>query len=383
MQAIGKNHQGDERLVGIDALRGIAALTIVLFHARPMFWIGIDEAWQLYGPTLNLGVLLGYVTAPLYFGGLAVELFFVLSGYCVHRRRAFSLAKDPQTKLDIFPFLFKRFSRIYPVYFVALCLTSLVDNYVRTYNPSFVNLGQDNSVYAFFASLLALQGIAAPIFGSNTVLWTLSLEIHFYILYPLLYHISRKLGANFVLLVTFIVNIGYTVAEMIWKISESLPYKGSGIPIFAAYWFLWGVGFYIAEMEAGRAKLPKGAMVLVVISIPIMLVSAFLKLWEIASLGASLAFGGLIYWSITPTGKAIWNGSVGRCFAFVGFFSYSVYAIHRPVLLLLRVLLTPNGVVFNTLVPTLLAAIIAVVSGGILFFIIERRTMALSRYKSR
>lgn len=34
------------RLNSIDALRGLAALTLVFYHARPMFWVGFGKIWK-------------------------------------------------------------------------------------------------------------------------------------------------------------------------------------------------------------------------------------------------------------------------------------------------------------------------------------------------
>ncbi|UJB69822.1 acyltransferase [Acaryochloris sp. 'Moss Beach'] len=115
---------------------------------------------------------------PLSFGGLAVDLFFVLSGYCIHRKNAYLLAKNPKSKLSKRKYLNRRIFRIYPVYIAALCLTAVIHVYVAAREPSLVS-GQNNSLFAFVASLLSLQGIVASSFAHNTVFWTLAIEIHF------------------------------------------------------------------------------------------------------------------------------------------------------------------------------------------------------------
>ena len=87
------------RLKSIDILRGIGALTIVLFHARPMFWVGIGEIWNRYGLSFNPNALLGYATTLLVFGGFAVDLFFVLSGYQPQKRsRSWQLTIERERK---------------------------------------------------------------------------------------------------------------------------------------------------------------------------------------------------------------------------------------------------------------------------------------------
>lgn len=64
------------RLQAIDALRGIAALGVVFYHA----------AWQS-GSALPANILHWPVKLLLFlssFGYIGVFLFFVISGFCIH-----------------------------------------------------------------------------------------------------------------------------------------------------------------------------------------------------------------------------------------------------------------------------------------------------------
>lgn len=363
------------RLNSIDALRGLAALIIVFYHARPMFYIGLSELWKQYGLSVNLNAWLGYATFPLSWGALAVELFFILSGYCIHRRGAKNLAVNPDTRIDLKKFFLRRLWRIYPVYFVALCITAIVDAYVRAYYPNLIPIRQDNSAFSFVMSLLSLQGIAAPIFGSNTVFWTLALELHFYLLYPLLYYISRKHSPLKVLVLTFIASISYVLIDLFINISNYLPYQGSGGPIFLPYCFLWGFGFYLAEVEANRAFLPKKFWLIALLGIIVTIPASLLKNYVLARFASVFPFTALIYWSITPKGERFWSGSIGSLFTNIGLFSYSLYAIHRPVLLMFKVAIAGEGEVFTTVLPAFLASLLAVAGGWILFILVERWTL--------
>ncbi len=371
------------RLNSIDALRGLAALTIVFYHARSMLWIGLDQTWKRYGLSADINAWLGYATAPLYFGGLAVELFFVLSGYCIHRRGAQNLATNPNAQLNLKQFAFRRLWRLYPTYFVALCITALVDTYVRAYHPMQVRLGQDNSFFAFCMSLLSLQGLAAPTFGSNTVFWTLALELHLYAVYPLLYYISRKHGPIKALGVTWVASLIYVLVDMLLDMSNMFPYGGSGGPIFLPYWFTWAFGFYIAEVEAGRASLPKKFWLIAVIGAILAVPISMLRLWDLARFSSTLAFGGLVYWSITPKGNYFWSFSLGRFLAGIGLFSYSLYAVHRPCLLMFKVTVAPTEQQFINLIPTLIGAMIAMIAAWFLFILVEQWTLKPLSWKGK
>ena len=360
------------RLNSIDALRGLAALTIVLYHARVMLWVGLCETWKQYGLSANINSWLGYATAPLYFGGSAVELFFVLSGYCIHRRGAQNLAANPNSQLKLKQFAFRRLWRLYPTYFVVLCITALVDAYVIAYHPTQLRVGQDNSLFAFFMSLLSLQGLASPTFGSNGVFWTLALELHLYVAYPLLYYISRVHSPVKALGVTWGASLIYVLVDMLIGLSNKLPYRGAGQPIFLPYWFTWAFGFYIAEVEAGRASLPKKFWRMAVIGAILAVPTWLLRLWDLARFSFTLAFGGLLYWSITPKGESFWTNFAGQFLVKVGVFSYSLYAIHVPCLRMFKVILAPNAQFSTTLLPAIIGTVASLLSGWFLFLLVEQ-----------
>src|SRR6202790_1080008 len=162
-------------LADIDAMRGIAALVVAAIHTREITWIGIRSFWQLNGLSVAPNTIIGYLTFPLVWCAIGVPIFFVISGYCIHRSQAFARAREGTFKLSTANFLLRRFFRIYPVLFGALLLTLLCDWLSRHYFPNSFKLG-DNGVTAFFVNLFSLQGIVAPPYGSNGALWTLSIE---------------------------------------------------------------------------------------------------------------------------------------------------------------------------------------------------------------
>ncbi|PRY10587.1 peptidoglycan/LPS O-acetylase OafA/YrhL [Pontibacter ummariensis] len=139
------------RIKELDALRGLAAIAVFLFHFQ----------------------LLGY-------GYLGVHLFFMISGFVI-----FLTAKSVKTP---FEFVIARFSRLYPTYWVCVLLTFLVvllDGKGVTLEQLFYNLtmfqmflGQENidGAYWSLAEELVFYGI---VFGvlvvgalRNVRLWT-------------------------------------------------------------------------------------------------------------------------------------------------------------------------------------------------------------------
>lgn len=360
------------RLNSIDALRGLAVLMVVLYHARSMLWVGLAQTWRQYGLSADINAWLGYATVPLYFGGLGVTLFFVLSGYCIHRRGAQCLAVKPAAQLNLNVFAFRRIWRIFPTYFAALCITALVDAYVITYHPTQVPAGQDNSLFGFCINLLSLQGLVSPNFGSNGVLWTLALELHLYAAYPLLYYISRVHSPVRVLHITFIVGLIYVLFARFIDSPGMLPYRGAGGPIFLPYWFTWAVGFCIAEVEADRANFPSRFWLFAIVGSMLAIPMSLLKLEDLAEFGFALAFGGLVYWSITRQGNYFWSCLPGQLLAKIGLFSYSLYAVHVPCLVLVKAIMTTSGQEFTTLFPTIVGTLLSLAAAWFLFLLVER-----------
>ena len=366
----------NNRLHSIDALRGLAAITIVLYHARSMLWIGVKEAWQKYGLSLNINAWLGYLTVPLYFGGFAaIGLFFILSGYCIHRQGALKLSRNPNAPFNFKQFALRRLWRIYPTYIAALFITAVIDAYLNTYHPT-QTTGQDNSVFGFFMSLLSLQGLAAPTFGSNAVFWTLALELHFYVVYPLLYYISRKYGALQATGLTLVTSLIYLIADMLLGITQIFPnrFHGGG-PIFLPYWFTWGFGFYLAEVEAGRAFMPKNLKIFVALSTILTIPTMNAQPLALKYFTSTLIFGAILWWSIISGEESFWRRFPGKILAKIGIFSYSIYAIHVPCLLMYKAIITHSSTEnFVTILPVFIGCIISLCAGGFLFLTVERHS---------
>ncbi len=359
------------RLTSIDALRGIAALSVVAYHARGDLWIGVRELWRTEGLNLcDANVVLGYLTGPLYFGFLGVPLFFVLSGYCIHRRGATLLAENAEGRLPVRRFFLRRLWRIYPTYLAALVLTALIDGYATTHLGVEPRAGQDNSPFTFTASVLSLQGLVAPMYGSNTVLWTLSIEMHLYAVYPILFCLSRRWGPTVPLIMTLAVSLGYLAADHLFDLNGCFPYRHGGGPLFLPFWFTWTIGFFIAELEAGRTRL-FGWLPWVIA--PGLLIGALLTLSgqrDAAEFAFALAFGGLLLCALKWNHTWWWSNRIVFAAAFVGVFSYSLYAVHRPCLVLLRGLFLPARAA--TLWPTIGAITWCVAFAWVFFQCVER-----------
>jgi peptidoglycan/LPS O-acetylase OafA/YrhL len=165
------------RLAELDALRGIAALAVVLFH----YTIRYD---QLYGHAFQSPHL-------FYFGHLGVHLFFIISGFVI-----FWTLSRTKHALD---FVVSRFSRLYPCYWVALILTFCVVHFFSlpgrevSMNDALLNIPMIQSY--FFIPYV------------DEVYWSLNVEMTFYAWIFLAYITQQFKRIEWYLIVFIIVEV--------------------------------------------------------------------------------------------------------------------------------------------------------------------------------
>ncbi|MEI9939933.1 MAG: acyltransferase [Pseudomonadota bacterium] len=155
-----------ERDEALDGLRGIAALTVVLFHC------GVD----LHAP-------------PLFMPGFTgVHLFFVLSGYLISRPFWARLSSE-QPLPSWRKYAARRFVRIYPTYFVALVVFVAMRFAGHLHAPGFRSV-------LLHALLVFNWGAPAEFLAINVVMWTLAIEAQFYLIVPIAAAFANRFGPS-------------------------------------------------------------------------------------------------------------------------------------------------------------------------------------------
>ncbi len=166
------------RLISMEGLRGLAVTLVFLVHyttlARP--WVGAGSSTD-------------YVVEMLHsVGNTGVDLFFVLSGYLIYgtlieKRKAFG------------PYFARRIERIYPV-FAVVTAVYLVLFFVFP-SESKLPAGAGSAVLFVLQNLIFMPGLF-PVQAINTVTWSLSYEMFYYLVMPLLIALvgMRTLGAG-------------------------------------------------------------------------------------------------------------------------------------------------------------------------------------------
>lgn len=362
---------GRSSLSDIDVFRGIAAVVVAAMHTREIMWVGIREFRNLHGLHAAPDAILGYMTFPLVWGSIGVPIFFVLSGYCIHRTQAFARVRGGTFELSSTNFLLRRFFRIYPVLVGALLLTLLCDWTSSHYFPNNYKLG-DTGIGTFLVNLFSLQGVAGRTYGSNLPLWTLSIEVQFYALYPLLLAMIGRLGNMPTLLVLIAINVvSYFALER------------HGYLLFSSYYVSWYLGVLVAEAEAAgllskQLASPRLRAALYGLSLAVLCAGCALFFFSgyIAFQVWAIAFAVFLF-AVLRRPMAL-RGWALRVFRWLGTFSYSIYIVHLPIVVLITSIFF-NSVKQVSIAPFVATLIVLVGSAYLFSFIFERPALALSQ----
>lgn len=176
---------------------------------------------------------------PFNYAALAVECFFVVSGYLV----ANSFDRDPDPKR----FFIKRFFRIYPLYITVVIAQTLILGALAQGGVS-GNLGSMATYFlanAAFANFLQYDVGNGPLSGLyeqslNASLWTLKIEVGFYLLLPFIWRLFQRRGIG-VLVALFLASALYHHlldraghATLAKQLPGQLQFFVLGV---AAYWY--------------------------------------------------------------------------------------------------------------------------------------------------
>lgn len=355
----------EKKIEIIDVLRGFAALVVTFLHAREVAWSGIKAAWTANGLTLDPLVLMGYMTAPVVWGSIGVPIFFVLSGYCIHRSHALRFKNDPFYRIDPKDYLKKRFFRIYPILIAALVFTYFIDLASYHFAPGNPRLGEHDT-WTFLANFFALQGVLSNAFGSNGPLWTLSIEIQLYVFYLLLFPFRKRYGIGAtVILVLAITFISAAIAN-----PEKTTY-------FAPYLISWCIGAYVAEFRPPSGWMRHFRARLVFLSFFFLGLGcvSYFKISYIAFILWSLGFGILLPVLLSEHWK---SNILARTLSGVGNFSYSLYIIHVPVIVFLSSYFF-SGEKSDSILLTISFFLIAIMAGYLFYLAVERPAISFLR----
>ena len=183
------------RMPGLDLLRAIAVVWTMLFHSFLVGGLGKDWSWLSR------------------YGWMGVDLFFVLSGFLIGAQVLKPLAKGD--RFSFRDFYTRRAFRILPAFFAVLALYLVW--------PGFREAPGMEPWWKFVGFLMNLS-IDYTQRAAFSHAWSLCVEEHFYLLFPLLaLALLRRPSANvFVAVCVFIVASGIVLRTGTWLHFDAL-----------------------------------------------------------------------------------------------------------------------------------------------------------------
>jgi peptidoglycan/LPS O-acetylase OafA/YrhL len=182
------------RMIFVDGLRGLAALSIVFAHTADIF----------RATTLSNTPLGRFIFTSRFYAIESVQVFFVLSGFVI----AYTLRQARLTPLAFGRFLLRRSIRLDPPYWVSIGLSLGVLALLAKPGHRLEALPGMPVIFAHLFYLQDLLGYGEHI---NHIFWTLAVEIQMYLVFGLAICILQAIRLPYrpVLVLAFIVTLGW------------------------------------------------------------------------------------------------------------------------------------------------------------------------------
>ncbi len=320
----------------LDGLRGIASLYVVFVHVEPYKGEQLPIFWLFFEKILR-------------YGGFSVVVFIVLSGYVLMLPVARS--QNGHLSGSLIDYIKRRSRRILPPYYAALFLsvflamtifvletfTSFQWNKVAGEGPFSPNF----SLIDVLSHLLLIHNLSHSTYLTiNPPMWSVATEWQLYFFFPLLLlPLWRRFGLLSVVIAAFVIGIAPF-------------YLLNGFSMSSSSWFIGLFALGMAAADIGFSQKPqlmaiRNSLRWEILAI-VFTVIAFLTEWKQVGLDIWIgqSFCGLagvclfIYCTkLMIEGKKLpypirllehpWVVALGA-------FSYSLYLIHGPVLVLVR-----------------------------------------------
>ena len=347
----------------IQALRGIAVLAVVLFHAK-----------ESYFP-------LGY---------LGVDVFFVISGFVIMPSILQIFTEKSFESGYLFNLIYfykRRFYRLAPALAVTISLTAIM---IFLLGPI-----SDHQKFAKqgIATLLLVGNFGAVKFSGdyftsnpNPLIhtWSLSVEEQIYIIIPVAMFLTilthRNLKKNTTMMLVFISVLSF-IAFLIPSILHPL-YSYAGLESESEFDFysslnrvwqfnLGGLGFLLLNrIQSSLGEILRSVNVFSVVTIVILLFGSIHMNIKVSSILASL------FAVIVILCKALYvlpNILIDKL-EWLGYRSYSIYLVHMPLLYIAKYsALTKIGENQNRIIQSIIAVLASIMLGSLSFTFVENR----------
>ncbi len=269
------------RVEGVDVIRGLAALTVLVSHYIPH--------WDQY-----YGAYLGFVSNAV--GYYAVEVFFVISGLVIYNTL--------ERCRNVRHFVWLRFSRLYPALWFVLVITVLL-MYLVGKPVWLLGIAANATMFQEFLGVGHL----------DNVFWSLSVELAFYAQAACLFALGWHTRVTAVAWV-------WLLASCVWSVVAD-PGADTSRDVFALYFALDYAAFFVIGMTLHKiSRQDAGAQLY------LLLAAAHLTAYLVegvtgfcVALTATVSVWGALhgYLNLLVNSATLWLGKI----------SFSLYLLHR------------------------------------------------------
>jgi len=304
---------------GLDGLRGIAILLVVVFH------------------------IYGFIQVFL-FGWLGVDLFFVLSGYLITD----ILLNTVDTPRYLLNFFIRRMLRVFPLYYLLLAIFLGIFPLLSDLRPQ-VQYYIDNQVWLWTYMQNWLYSFNPPPPDAHYLnhFWSLAIEEQFYLVWPFLI-LWVKNTRYLLYLMLFVLLVVMTARSILWLYKiEDLNYT-----TFYTFTRVDGIciGSMVALLHRTNPNFLRNNMAVIVTALAVLnFIFYFLNLKGdfpyLAFVGYTTfaaLFGLLVYELVNNDNRFAERILTFKPLMFLGKISYGLYVYHWP----LYILLTPPLIEF-------------------------------------
>ena len=310
--------ESKNRIIGLDILRTIAILLVLISHSR----IFLYPLWKD----------LQFLSIGGFFG---VELFFVLSGFLIGTILVKTIDRNNSlTKHELKDFWIRRWFRTLPNYYLALLINSVVYFYLT---------GKNGLEFKYFIFNQSFFYIHSDFFGES---WSLAVEEWFYLLFPISlvfvkYYVKDKTNSLVITLMLFLSLIVIARIIFVGLYQPLWDKQVRKITFFRLDAIFWGVFFaYINFYKPNIwVLLKKYGLAIGSIIIAFSIYYFEIKLLPVMNTKEESFFSKTFYFDIINIGfgltlpffnsiKSIGYNYLSRMIVLISVISYSLYLYH-------------------------------------------------------
>jgi peptidoglycan/LPS O-acetylase OafA/YrhL len=355
--------QDRERQPGLDLLRALAIIVIAIHHAGIM---GFPFPGRVHR-----------------FGWIAVDLFFVLSGYLIGGQLLAPLARNQSINLG--RFFARRALRIMPAYFVILA--------IYIFLPSWREYPDMNPWWKF---LLSVQNIGLHGGTAFSHAWSLAVEDQFYLALPLILLLISRWRRAAIIIPCVIVLGGIVLRTFLaWQnsVENGVSFRGFQVWIYYPTWtrldpLVFGVA--LAAIEKFRRQwwenLMNSAVWLWLPGLALIVfalylgegdyVTVALSVWQFPLIALGMA--ALLVCALSPRLPFRRVNIPGA--AFIASIAYSVYLSHKLVIHQ-AIQFCSSHHITRTSAPALLLVELSIFAVGLVLFLAVERPFLQLRHR--